>query len=54
MNQTTIVIDKSLRDNLMKIKYKYDISNLNQVIQFIYNIRDETKFKLNKKLGETQ
>ena len=44
MNQkenTTLKLPKELRDKLMELKYKYHISELHQVIQLLYNIRNE-------------
>lgn len=40
---TTLVLQKTLRDSLMQLKYKYNLDNLNQTIQLLYNIRNETK-----------
>jgi len=48
MEQTTISINKKLRDKLMKFKYKFHMSDLNAVVHLLYNIKDETK--LNKEV----
>lgn len=42
---TTIVLKKTLRDDLMGIKYKYKLEDLNQVIQLLYIIRDEDQLQ---------
>lgn len=44
-DNTTIVLKKTLRDDLMGIKYKYKLEDLNQVIQLLYIIRDEDQLQ---------
>ena len=39
---TTLVLKKTLRDKLMQLKYKFNLDDLNQTLQLIYDSRNET------------
>ena len=42
---TTMKMPKELRDDLAVLKFKYHMDELYQVVQLLYNIKDDSVFK---------